>query len=131
METNKELEQLHQGCYLDQLFLYGGIMKNDELVGAKQENNQDLWFNIGLVKLTPMETSRMKGARVVQIPLHTRYIEFIILRKLNKDTFSRLVLNNQEEEDDPVIMYLNIKADLHQSFWTLKKAKFFLIEPHF
>ena len=48
-------------------------MKNDELVGAKQENNQDLWFNIGLVKLTPMETSRMKGARVVQIPLHTRY----------------------------------------------------------
>ena len=114
METNKELEQLHQGCYLDQLFLYGGIMKNNELVGAKQENNQDLWFNIGLVKLTPMETSRMKGARVVQIPLHTR-----------------LVLDNQEEEDDPVIMYLNIKADLHQSFWTLKKAKFFLIQPHF
>ena len=60
-----------------------------------------------------------------------RGIEFIILRKLNKNTFSRLVLNNQEEEDDPVIMYLNIKADLHQSFWTLKKAKFFLIEPHF
>ena len=43
----------------------------------------------------------------------------------------RLVLDNQEEEDDPVIMYLNIKADLHQSFWTLKKAKFFLIEPNF
>ena len=73
METDKELEQLHQGCYLDQLFLYGGIMKNNELVGTNQDNSQDLWFNIGLVKLTPMETSRMKGARVVQIPLHTRY----------------------------------------------------------
>ena len=36
---------------------------------------------------------------------------------------------NEEEEDDPVIMYLNIKADLHQSFWTLKKSKLFLIPP--
>ena len=49
----------------------------------------------------------------------------------NKDLVFRLVLDNQDEEDDPVIMYLNIKADLHQSFWTLKKAKFFLIQPHF
>ena len=43
----------------------------------------------------------------------------------------RLVLDNEEEEDDPVIMYLNVKADLHQSFWTLKKSKFFLIPPNF
>ena len=46
------------------------------------------------------------------------------------DIFLRLVLDNEEEEDDPVIMYLNIKADLHQSFWTLKKSKFFLIPPN-
>ena len=73
IESNKELEQLHEGCYLDQLFLYGGTMKNNELVGAKQENNEDLWLDIGLVKLTPMESSRMKSARVVKIPLHTRW----------------------------------------------------------
>ena len=42
----------------------------------------------------------------------------------------RLVLDNNGEEDDPVIMNLNIKADLHQSFWTLRKAKFFLIPPN-
>ena len=72
VDTSKELEQLHEGCYLDQLFLYGGIMKNNEVLGAKQETDGDLWFNIGLVKFTPMEASRMKCARVVQIPLHTR-----------------------------------------------------------
>ena len=44
-------------------------------------------------------------------------------------SYFRLVLDNEEDVDDPVIMYLNVKADLHQSFWTLKKVKFFLIPP--
>ena len=67
----------------------------------------------------------------------------LILTRLDSDAFLRnlthkpmaspfrLVLDNEEEEDDPVIMYLNVKADLHQSFWTLKKSKFFLIPPNF
>ena len=49
---------------------------------------------------------------------------------INENMLFRLVLDNDGEEDDPVIMNLNIKADLHQSFWTLRKAKFFLIPPN-
>ena len=109
VDKSKELEQLHAGCYLDTLYLYGGRMVDGEIYGASDDG---LWHDIGLVKVSPVETSRTIGARVVQVPLHTR-----------------LILNNNEEEDDPPVLYISMKADLHQSFWTLKKAKFFLIPP--
>ena len=70
VDRSKELEQLHEGCYLDNLYLYGGLMKNNELTGC--DDKEHLWVNIGLVKFTPMEAARMKTANVVQIPLHTR-----------------------------------------------------------
>lgn len=70
VDRSKELEQLHEGCYLDQLFLYGGVIENQELTGC--DNSDHLWFSLGLVKFTPMEAARMKTANVVQIPLHTR-----------------------------------------------------------
>ena len=110
VDKNKELEQLHAGCYLDTLYLYGGRIVDGEIYGATDHGK--LWQDIGLVKVTPVETSRTIGARVVQLPLHTR-----------------LLLNNTEEEDDPPVLYISMRADLHQSFWTLKKAKFFLIPP--
>ena len=110
VDKSKELEQLHAGCYLDTLYLYGGRMVDGEIYGATDHG--DLWQDIGLVKVSPVETARTIGARVVQVPLHTR-----------------LLLNNDEEEDDPPVLYISMRADLHQSFWTLKKAKFFLIPP--
>ena len=110
VDKNKELEQLHAGCYLDTLYLYGGRIVDGEIYGATDHGK--LWQDIGLVKVTPVETARTIGARVVQLPLHTR-----------------LLLNNTEEEDDPPVLYISMRADLHQSFWTLKKAKFFLIPP--
>ena len=79
VDTSKELEQLHEGCYLDQLFLYGGLMKNNELTGS--DNNEHLWVNVGLVKFTPMEAARMKTANVVQIPLHTRLVLSLTKKK--------------------------------------------------
>ena len=72
VDTRKELEQLHEGCYVDHIFLYGGNVKCNELVGS--EDQGELWHDIGMVKFTPMETSRMKAARVVQVPLHTRFV---------------------------------------------------------
>ena len=71
VDTSRELEQLHQGCYLDQLYLFGGKVKNNELTGC--HDTDQLWSNIGLVKFIPMEAARMKTANVVQIPLHSRY----------------------------------------------------------
>ena len=70
VDRSRELEQLHEGCYLDKLFLYGGLMKDSELTGC--HNKDHLWVDVGLVKFTPMEAARMKTANVVQIPLHTR-----------------------------------------------------------
>ena len=70
VDTSKELEQLHEGCYLDHIYLYGGNVKDNELVGSLDEG--ELWNDIGMVKFTPMESARMKAARVVQVPLHTR-----------------------------------------------------------
>ena len=70
VERTKEIEQIHSGCYCDHLYLYGGLMKNNELTGSDSRDN--LWVDVGLVKFTPMEASRMKTANVVQIPLHTR-----------------------------------------------------------
>ena len=70
VDGSKELEQLHAGCYLDTLYLYGGKVEGGELYGAT--DGGELWQEIGLVKVTPVETARMKGARVVQVPLHTR-----------------------------------------------------------
>jgi hypothetical protein len=110
VEGGRELEQLHAGCYLDTLHLYGGRVEGGELCGAT--DGGELWQDIGLVKVTPVETARMRGARVVQVPLHTR-----------------LILDNEEEAEDSPILYISMKADLHQSFWILKKAKFFLIPP--
>ena len=71
VDRSRELDQLHEGCYLDHLFLYGGLMENNELTGC--HNKDHLWVDLGLVKFTPMEASRMKTANVVQIPLHTRW----------------------------------------------------------
>ena len=70
VDRSRELDQLHEGCYLDQLFLYGGLMEKNELTGC--HNKDHLWVDVGLVKFTPMEAARMKTANVVQIPLHTR-----------------------------------------------------------
>ena len=75
VDTNKELEQLHSGCYVDHVYLYGGNVKDNELVGSLDEG--ELWHDIGMVKFTPMEIDRMRAARVVQVPLHTRY--FLLL----------------------------------------------------
>ena len=69
-DCSKELEQLHSGCYLDRLYLYGGKMQEGELVGG--EDGGELWQQLGPVRFTPMQASRMKAARVVQVPLHTR-----------------------------------------------------------
>ena len=82
VDTSRELEQLHQGCYLDQLYLFGGKVKNNELTGC--HDTDQLWSNIGLVKFIPMEAARMKTANVVQIPLHSRYLryEFICLNSV-------------------------------------------------
>ena len=70
VERSKEIEQIHEGCYLDHLYVYGGYMANNELTGSDCKDH--LWVDIGLVKFTPMEASRMKTVNVVQIPLHTR-----------------------------------------------------------
>ena len=72
VDRSRELDQLHEGCYLDQLFLYGGLLEKNELTGC--HNRDHLWVNVGLVKFTPMEAARMKTANVVQIPLHTRLV---------------------------------------------------------
>ena len=85
VDRSRELEQLHEGCYVDHIYLYGGNVKENELVGSVDEG--ELWHDIGMVKFTPMETSRMKAARVVQVPLHTRcavifFVKFIYTTRL-------------------------------------------------
>lgn len=67
VEGGRELEQLHAGCYLDSVLLYGGRVEGGELVGAT--DGGELWQDLGLVKVTPVETARMRGARVVQVML--------------------------------------------------------------
>ena len=67
---------LFKGCYAERLYLYGGRIENCELVGAS--SGLQLWFQVNRVKLTPMEISRAVGARVVKIPLHTRYNSLIL-----------------------------------------------------
>ena len=60
-----------QGCYVDRLYLYGGRVHNNELIGA--DSGAQPWTEIRRVRLTPVDISRVTGARVVRIPLHTRY----------------------------------------------------------
>ncbi len=88
---------LSQGCYIDCLRLYGGRLEAGLLRGQDsgpgqlkgqdsgpgqlkgQDSGpgrgagQDLWSTIHRVKLSPVELSRVGGAGVVRIPLHTRY----------------------------------------------------------
>jgi hypothetical protein len=39
------------------------------------------------------------------------------------------MLDNSEGYEDLPILHFYLKADLHHSFWTLMKTKFFLIPP--
>ncbi len=78
---------LSQGCYIDCLRLYGGRLEAGLLRGQDsgpgqlkgqdsgpgRGTGQDLWSTIHRVKLSPVELSRVGGAGVVRIPLHTRY----------------------------------------------------------
>lgn len=69
-----------QGCYVDSLLLYGGWLEAGQLKTTAGQptgprgSSLGLWSTVHRVKLTPVELSRVGGAGVVKIPLHTRYL---------------------------------------------------------
>ena len=75
VEDQGELEQLHEGCYVQNMYLYGARYDGKVLTEPEggEEEEEELWQHLGMVKLVPGLTSKMGGAGVVKIPLHAKW----------------------------------------------------------